>query len=248
VVAVYTSSCIGNWLRFIDDELTHLTMNGWIKLHRTIADHWIWADPIYLKAWLYCLIRANHDKVKLLIGGSLCTLERGSFITSIEHFSIDTGLSAAKTRHFWNMLEMDGMIRRRSDKQKTKLTICNYDTYQDTQQTNNKQIANQSQTNRKQTTIDKNDKNEKNEKEEVVKRFSPPDLMECIELFIEIGSDQTEAEKFHNHYSANGWMAGRFKMKSWPHAARKWVSRVEEFKPQQRKQSNTIDNHYSALQ
>jgi hypothetical protein len=76
--------------------------------------------------------------------------------------------------------------------------------------------------------------------EKKVSRFVPPTLEECISAFKEklrekkvLGFDriaQIEAEKFFNHYGANGWMVGKNKMKSWPHSVGGWLSRMDQYK------------------
>ncbi len=65
---------------------------------------------------------------------------------------------------------------------------------------------------------------EKNE--EIVKRkaFTVPNKNETASFFCENGSTNEEAGKFWYHYDANGWMAGRVKMKNWQSAAKKWIS------------------------
>ena len=36
-------------------------MTGWIKIHRKIIDHWIWADSKRFKWWLDILLLTNHS-------------------------------------------------------------------------------------------------------------------------------------------------------------------------------------------
>lgn len=140
-------------------------MEGWIKLHRRLIKHWIWNNDKYLKAWVYCLFRANHQSNTILIGSTLIELKPGEFITSIGNFSNDVNMTPQMVRTFWGLLEMDKMINKESTSKSTKITICNYDGYQHEQQDNNKPITNQQQTNNKPTTTDKNVKNVNNEKE-----------------------------------------------------------------------------------
>lgn len=116
-------------------------------------------DANYLRAWIYCLLRANHKSEKVKISGDILTVERGSFITSRAHFARDTGLSEQETRTFWKLLEQDGMLAKQTTSQATKLTVCNYDTYNKLQPS--EQPAKQPGTNQAPTT-DNNDKNGKN--------------------------------------------------------------------------------------
>ena len=71
-------------------------------------------------------------------------------------------------------------------------------------------------------------------------RFIPPTLEDIQDAMKEklrekkvLGFDriaQIEAEKFFNHYGANGWMVGTNKMKSWPHSVGGWLSRMDQYK------------------
>ena len=51
-------------------------MEGWISLHRKIREHWIWDNPIYLKAWIAILLQVNHEEKKMLIQGELIECKR----------------------------------------------------------------------------------------------------------------------------------------------------------------------------
>lgn len=57
------------------------------------------------------------------------------------------------------------------------------------------------------------------------RRFSPPNLEECMSTFEETGSTSDEGEKFFNFYTSKGWLVGRAKMKDWKAAARNWIKR-----------------------
>ena len=53
------------------------------------------------------------------------------------------------------------------------------------------------------------------------KRFSPPSVDEVREYCFERGNN-VDPEKFVDYYTANGWMAGKNKMKDWRAAVRTW--------------------------
>jgi hypothetical protein len=49
-------------------------VEGWIKIHRKIIDSEIWSKPpLYLKVWMYLLLRAQHSDYKKLKCGQLYT-------------------------------------------------------------------------------------------------------------------------------------------------------------------------------
>lgn len=170
-------------------------MEGWIKLHRQLLKHWIWKNDQYLRAWIYCLFRANHESNKILLGSKLQSVERGQFITSIGNFAKDTGLTVQGVRTFWWLLENDKMITKTSTSKSTKLTICNYDSYQTLQQTNNKPVTNVQQTLNKPVTTDKKVKKEKQLKEfkEEASTFSEYDS-EMIKEFIDYWTEENHSK------------------------------------------------------
>lgn len=53
------------------------------------------------------------------------------------------------------------------------------------------------------------------------KRFTPPTLDEVRAYCIERGKG-VDADKWYNHYTANGWKVGRNSMKDWKAAVRTW--------------------------
>lgn len=124
-------------------------MEGWIKLHRKIEKHWIWSNPLFIKAWVYVLFRANYKDNTILIGTKTRTAEVGTFYTSINNFGKATGLSFQQTRDFWSLLEENKMITKKGTKNGTKITVCNYVDYQVLEQDDNKIITRSQQDNNK---------------------------------------------------------------------------------------------------
>lgn len=65
------------------------------------------------------------------------------------------------------------------------------------------------------------------------KERTPVDLTEVLEAFKEVGSNELEAQKFYDYYSANGWTQGKGKpIVNWRAAARGWIRRAAEFNQQ----------------
>ena len=67
------------------------------------------------------------------------------------------------------------------------------------------------------------------------KRFIPPSLAEVQAYCIE-RNNFVDAEKFINHYTSNGWMVGKNKMKDWKAAIRTWEKSDFNNKPKQTQQ------------
>lgn len=146
-------------------------MDGWIKLHRSIRDHWIWSDPVKLKWWIDILLSVNHAATKVNIGYQLYDCGRGQSIQSIGSWAKQWGVSKDTARNFLTLLEKDGMILHESLGKTTRLTVCKYDSYQD--DLHDSPPIDQQESHR--STIDeppidhtnKNNKNEKNGKNNI---------------------------------------------------------------------------------
>ena len=105
---------------------------GWISLYRSIQDHWLWQEKPFSKAqaWLDLLLSANHKEAKILMDNTLIKLEKGSFFTSELKLADRWGWSKKKVRNFLELLSNDNMIVKESTKKGTKITIVNYEVYQ----------------------------------------------------------------------------------------------------------------------
>lgn len=106
-------------------------MAGFIKIYRSMFDHWIYADAEKFKAFIDLIQLARWKDEKLLLGNDLITVPRGSFYTSELKLAERWGWSRHKTRDFLKLLESDGMITKKGTSQGTMLTIENYSFYQD---------------------------------------------------------------------------------------------------------------------
>lgn len=154
-------------------------VEGWLKLYRSIQNHWLWEDKPFSRgqAFVDLLLMANHKDNKILFNGELIELKRGSRITSLRQLSEAWGWSTKKTKKFLELLEKDNMITIKSDNKKTLVTIENYGVYQEvgnTEETQEKHQGNSEETQRKnkrktkeiQKKTNKNDKERyKNDKE-----------------------------------------------------------------------------------
>jgi len=100
----------------------------------------------------------------------LITVKRGEFIISVNKFAQATGMSIQQVRTFFDLLINDSMINKVASTKSTKICICNYDLYNDLQQTNNKPATNKQQTSNKPATTNKNNKNVKNKENNIKER------------------------------------------------------------------------------
>ena len=96
-------------------------MDGWIKVHRSIQEHWLYQEKrVFSKyvAWLDMIMLTNHKDNKFLLGKELIDVERGSFVTSELKLMDRWNWSKTKVRNFLNLLEEDKMILKKSDKKR----------------------------------------------------------------------------------------------------------------------------------
>ena len=106
-------------------------MSGWIKINRSIGNHWLWQDAERLKWWLDLLLMASWGEKQVLHDSHLTTLQRGQMIASISFLSDRWGKSKPTIIRFLRLLEEEGMIKRSTLYRQTSiLTVCNYERYQ----------------------------------------------------------------------------------------------------------------------
>jgi hypothetical protein len=70
--------------------------------------------------------------------------------------------------------------------------------------------------------------------------FTRPTLQEILGYFIELGSTAEEANKFFDHYTANGWKVGKNAMKDWKATARNWNRNKNNFRNSNGTQKRTL--------
>lgn len=116
-------------------------MDGWIKLHREIIDHWIYKDAEYLKVWIEMLIRARYwDESSMeLVGDQLIEVGRGEFIFGRPKWSQRLGISEQRLKTLIQKMLKDSMIELVQKYPRfTLYRIKNYEKFnqQDNQETN----------------------------------------------------------------------------------------------------------------
>lgn len=120
--------------------------NGYIKLHRSLAN-WRWyKEPKTLLLWIHLLLNANYEPRDM--GDK--TIERGQIATSLAGLAEQTGLSVKEVRTSLDRLKKTGEIAVWSNRHMTVITVNEYERYQsdgaNQGQTEGKQMADQGQT------------------------------------------------------------------------------------------------------
>lgn len=154
-------------------------MQGWIKLHRKFKNWEWWNDEKMVKLFLYLLLSANFEDKKW----QGITIKRGQLVTSLNHLSIETNFSIRQIRTLLKRLKSTHEVTIKTTSKYTTLTICNYDSYQDFEEANDKvndkvndkQATSKRQTNDKQTTTTKECKElkELNKEKKIQKKETP---------------------------------------------------------------------------
>ncbi len=133
---------------------------GWIKLDRSIFEHWIFQDAEKFRAFVDLIQLARWKDEKLLIGNEIVNIPRGSYYTSELKLAEKWGWSRKKTREYLKLLESEGMIIKKGTTKGTTITIENYRLYQDEGTT--KGTSKEQQKNIKRTTKDTSKEHQKN--------------------------------------------------------------------------------------
>lgn len=148
---------------------------GYIKLYRGLQNSQVFAHPIALKIWIWCLMKANHKErfVNLKIGkGSVVVkVGVGQFIFGRHKAEEELDIDGATIYRWINKFaseQFDSMISLDVSSQYTIVTICKWEEYQsdkDAECTTNEQpMSNHCTTFEQPMSTNKNDNNDNNDK------------------------------------------------------------------------------------
>ncbi len=108
------------------------TSKGWIKLYRTLREHWLWSRPFSDgQAWIDLLLRANHAQRRIRAKSGFVTIERGQTLISTRNLAEEWGWSRGKVRRFIFRLKNDEMCSVNETSDGTIITLINYASGQD---------------------------------------------------------------------------------------------------------------------
>lgn len=141
-------------------------MSGWIKIHRSITEHWLYTEKRMFskfEAWNDILLTVNYSEAKCLIKGKLYIIKRGESILSLDNWAKRWGWDKSKVRRFMDLLKNDGMICLKTDNITTHLTVCKYEDYQDSSNASETRTKHKRNTNEIQTTPIKEEEESKEE-------------------------------------------------------------------------------------
>jgi len=82
-------------------------MSGWIKIHRSILNHWLYTEKrkfSKFEAWQDLLLNVNFSDAKTIIKGKLYDVKRGQSILSLDSWSKRWNWDKSSVRRFFNLL------------------------------------------------------------------------------------------------------------------------------------------------
>lgn len=193
----------------------------YIKLSRKILE-WEWWDDINTcRLFIYCLLKANwkDGRFKGMV------IPKGSFVSSIPKMSDETSLTIREIRTAISHLKSTGEVTCKSYAKYTVFTVKNYCEYQQSDLQNDRQATGKRHSNDMLTTTIEEYKEGKNNKKEDTnvskKKFVPPTVEE-VRAYCQERGNKVDPQAFVDHYTSNGWMVGKNKMKSWKAAVGTW--------------------------
>jgi len=183
-------------------------MQGWISLHRKIQENDLWKEPRVFsraEAWIDILMEVQHDEKQseTMIKNVIITCDRGQSIKSIQTWAERWTWSVSMTRRFLHLLKREKMVLIENLRKTTRLTVCNYTTYQQ------KRISNESHLNLKRISLESHlntDNNVNNENNGNNGKLYT--LQQVKDSGYLIGFRDPECLAFHTHYNAQGWLLG----------------------------------------
>jgi len=144
---------------------------GWIKLHRKLLNSSIFSSEKGLKVWIWCLLKANHKAEMVFNGRQKIEIKTGQFITGKNVASKELDMAVGTIWFWFDQLEKDKYIERKSTNKYSIVTVLNYDKYQETERRLNAdrtQIEQQIEPNNN----DKNEKNDNNRERDSLKSLT----------------------------------------------------------------------------
>lgn len=235
---------------------------GWIKLHRQIADHWLWDEKPFSKgqAWIDLILLANHKDEKFPYKDKVVVGERGKVYRSILYLSERWGWNRKTTNKFISQLESDGMVTTERTTHGTTITIVNYSFFQicgttkgqPSGQPDGQQSGQQSgqqgghiqeckEHKECKEYIKEGEKSPAPQKERCL--FKPPTVEE-VRTYCQERGNKVDPEEFVDFYKAKDWMIGKNKMKDWKAAVRTWEKRKRtEPGAKSRNRFNNCESH-----
>jgi tmRNA-binding protein len=140
-------------------------MEGWVKFHRKSYENFLYRENrphTRREAWEDIIALVNHEDSFCLIGNEKIICSRGQSIRSLEGWGKLFRWDKSKVRRFLDLLNKEEMVLIENLHKTTRITVCNYETYQSEQNASETHLKRKRHANDTRPTPNKNDKNDKN--------------------------------------------------------------------------------------
>ncbi len=105
-------------------------MKGFILLHRSVLDHWVWLSDKHFKRWIDLIFMASWEDKTIEFAKRNVHIKRGQFITTMRQLKNRWNTNSSTVIEFLHTLRNCKMISYRTRPDMTIITILNYDKYQ----------------------------------------------------------------------------------------------------------------------
>jgi len=195
---------------------------GWIKLHRSITDSFVFDNPDRLKFWLWCLCKASHKDRKQTVGLQEIQLTKGQFVFGRKKASTELSMDESKIYRLLKTFEKREKVEVKSNNKYSLVTVVNWSFYQGSEQQSEQQMNNKLTTNEQQSNTNKNVKKERRKEIDI---FIPPTITE-IEVYVLQKEYCVNPKQFFDYYDSADWVNAKGKkVTSWKRTVVTWNSR-----------------------
>lgn len=197
--------------------------NGYLVLSRKLFSSFLWEEKreySRFEAFMYLLYHAQYGKEprKVSIKNKILVQNRGELLRSQRRLASDWGWTPKRVNAWLKTMTKNGSIRNTNETVTTRLTVCNYDKYQDLTnyiETQTKPEGNQKETESKRKGQQK--KSSKSGKSSFIKPTVEEIKTYCLER-----KNNIDPESFYHFYESKDWKVGQNKMKNWKSAIITW--------------------------
>ena len=104
---------------------------GWIKLHRNLLENKaLWQNKDKLAIWLFLLLKATHTEAIGYFAGENITLKSGQLLVSYQEIADFLNIDKGKVKRAIQSFRDDTLIDTRTDRQKSLISLVNWDILQ----------------------------------------------------------------------------------------------------------------------
>lgn len=211
-------------------DFLFMTNHGFVLIWRKILETSFYRDSYAFHLATHCLLRANHKDSEILFNNEKLVIKRGQFVSGRDSLYRETGIKKSTIRNKLALLKNIGFLDIKSNNKFSVITICNYESYQNTKKIldskkDNQRTARGQPEDTNNNVIMNNNVLYMGQKTDKPTNhvFTPPTLDEVREYMSSKGITNIDPIKFLAHYESSGWMRGKTKIKNWKACVFTWV-------------------------